>query len=144
MNVNIFDALVSVVAVALLVPRMGIYGYLVTIYITEILNAALSITRLLKITGYRPGIFSLIVRPLASVVGAACLARLLFAFTLTALTDTAAGLAVHVSVTVLFYLLLLFATGTLGREEQKWFFALFHPSKKDPSTRPRDVSHVLN
>ena len=78
MNVNIADALISVIAVALLVPRIGIAGYLVTIYITELFNASLSILRLLKISGFRPRLASLLLRPLLAAVGAAALARLLF------------------------------------------------------------------
>ena len=54
MNVNIIDALISVCCVAILVPKFGIHGYLITIYITEILNASLSITRLLRVSTYRP------------------------------------------------------------------------------------------
>ena len=80
MNVNILDALISVIAVAILVPKMGINGYLVTIYITEIFNAALSVTRLLRVSGFRPRVLSLVVRPLLSVVGATSLMRLFSRF----------------------------------------------------------------
>ena len=76
MNVNIIDAFISVLCVAVLVPQMGILACIVTIYVTEILNAALSIVRLLKITGYSPSVFVLVLRPLFCIVGASCITAL--------------------------------------------------------------------
>ena len=50
MKVNIVDAAICLVSVLLLVPRMGIAGYIVVIYVSEAVNAALSIYRMQKIT----------------------------------------------------------------------------------------------
>lgn len=118
MNVNIADALISVIAVALLVPRMGIAGYLVTIYITELFNAAFSILRLLKVSGFRPRFASLFLRPLLAAVGAAAMARLIFS--LLSLTAGSAGLALHIGIIGLFYSLLLLMLGGFGRADVKW------------------------
>lgn len=46
MKVNILDAALSALLVYLLCSRIGIYGYVVTIYISELVNASLSIARL--------------------------------------------------------------------------------------------------
>ena len=121
MNVNIIDALISVVAVALLVPRMGIMGYLVTIYITEIFNAALSIIRLLRVSGFRPQLTALLLRPLLAAVGATALSRILF--TLLPLPLNGGILALHIAVTAALYLLLLLLTGGFGRRDTKWLLA---------------------
>ena len=115
MRVNILDALVSVICVALLVPRMGITGYLVTIYITEILNAALSITRLLRISGFTPSVFGHVIRPLFCAVGATYLIRaFLHALPLSL------PLAASILLSALFYLLLLFFTGSFGKSDRQW------------------------
>lgn len=54
MKVNILDSAMSVVLVLLLLPRFGTAGYILTVYITELLNGALSLFRLLRIV--RPGL----------------------------------------------------------------------------------------
>lgn len=68
MWVNIADATVSVVLVAVLLPRMGINGYIVTVYFTEILNATLSITRLLIKSEVKTRGLRWVARPLICVV----------------------------------------------------------------------------
>lgn len=130
MNVNILDAFLSVVAVALLVPRMGIAGYLVTIYFTELLNAALSVARLLKVTGFTPSVLSLVLRPLLAVIGATSLNRLLVAFSPFTLENAGAGLALHILAAVLLYGALLFATGGFARRDIRWLINLVKPPKR--------------
>lgn len=128
MNVNIIDALVSVCCVALLVPHMGIRGYLMTIYITELLNAALSITRLLRISGFVPRICRLVLRPLLAVIGATAINRLLYLM-LPLPFGGAGALVLHALSASLLYLFLLFATGVLGSSDTKWFAGLWrHPT----------------
>ncbi len=70
MWVNIADALISVILVAVLLPKMGINGYIVTVYFTEILNATLSITRLLVKSKVKTHTFLWVGRPLLCVMGA--------------------------------------------------------------------------
>lgn len=62
---NIIDAFVSVVCVIVLLPRYGAVGYIAVIYISELLNAFLSINRLIKITDFRLDFFSWIFSPAA-------------------------------------------------------------------------------
>ena len=50
MIINIADATMSVILVWILLPKFGIMGYIATVYFTEILNAVLSITKLLLVT----------------------------------------------------------------------------------------------
>jgi stage V sporulation protein B len=130
MNVNILDALVSVISVALLVPRMGIMGYLVTIYITEILNAALSITRLLHISGFRPKLHLVLLRPLASAVGATCLAKLLLHALPVAGMNTGLSLTVHIFLTSILYFILLYLTGGFGKKDTAWLIGSLSPAKR--------------
>lgn len=51
MKVNIIDAAICLVFVVLLVPRMGIMGYVVVIYVSEAVNLMLSVLRMQKVTG---------------------------------------------------------------------------------------------
>lgn len=120
MNVNIADALISVISVWLLVPVMGINGYLVTIYITEIFNAALSVCRLMKVSGYRPRIVSLLLRPMLAAIGATAIANLLCSLLWPAAIPNGGVLFLHILLVVLLYIVLLFATGTVPLSDAKW------------------------
>ncbi|MBR6727327.1 MAG: polysaccharide biosynthesis C-terminal domain-containing protein [Clostridia bacterium] len=133
MNVNILDALISVIAVALLVPRMGIMGYLITIYITEIFNAALSIVRLLKISGFHPRLSALVLRPLLASVGAAAMTRILYSL-LPPIATNGISLTLHILTAVLFYLLLLFLTGGFGRQDTGWILGLLFGGRRKKYT----------
>ncbi|MDD6095407.1 MAG: oligosaccharide flippase family protein [Clostridia bacterium] len=53
MKVNILDASLSLIIVMLLVPRMGVMGYVVCIYTSECINAALSIGKTISVTNLR-------------------------------------------------------------------------------------------
>lgn len=121
MRVNILDALVSVLCVALLVPRMGIAGYLVTIYITEILNAALSITRLLRVSGFAPGVRQLVLRPLLCAFGGIYSFHFFF-------QTLPLPLFAQILLVTAFYVLLLFLTGSFSGKDRKWLVEfLRHP-----------------
>lgn len=127
MNVNILDALVSVLAVWILVPRLGIDGYLITIYITEILNAALSVARLLRITRFRPALVRLVLRPLLAVIGATCLLRLAVFFLPVPPPAGGGRLALYILIAALLYLFLLVITGTFSKSDAKWVFGSLFP-----------------
>ena len=83
MIVNIVDALISVILVAILLPRMGIMGYIITVYFTEILNGVLSITRLLMKSRVKTRAFLWIGRPLACIIASTQLVNLLLGKILT-------------------------------------------------------------
>lgn len=67
MIVNIVDAFLSVILVWSLLPRMGIAGYIVTVYFTEIVNASLSIARLLYVAKVKVRWVSWLIRPLLCI-----------------------------------------------------------------------------
>ena len=138
MNVNIIDALVSVLSVAVLVPHFGILGYLITIYITEILNAALSVSRLLYISGFRPKLLALFVRPLLSIVGATSLVNL--AIKAFGFSTISAGLSLvlHITMISLIYFLLLFLTGSFSKDDSRWLIRSFLPSFKHNKPLSKD------
>ncbi len=77
MWVNIADATISVILVATLLPRMGINGYIITVYFTEILNATLSITRLLLKSGVKTHVLLWVGRPLLCVIAATKLTHMI-------------------------------------------------------------------
>lgn len=67
MKVNIVDASLSVLCVALFLPKTGIWGYVGIIIAMEVLNCALSLGRLLHVTGARISPLRAALPPAASI-----------------------------------------------------------------------------
>ncbi len=68
MRYNIVDATICVVLVYALVPSMGIKGYLLVIFISEIINAALSVNRLITVTDIEVDFKDWVLKPIAAAV----------------------------------------------------------------------------
>ncbi len=75
MKVNIIDAFVSVLAVWLLVPRLGLNGYIVVIFISELINFSFSFTRMVTVTGAKGIFFRRIPLPVLAVMGGVGLSK---------------------------------------------------------------------
>ena len=123
MKVNIADALLSVLLVFLLVPRYGVLGYIATIYIAEIVNAALSIGWLLKKTKFHFPIKKLLILPIFCAVGSGALSNLilrLFYMPISVLS-TVLGAAIF----ILLYFILMSITGAISSDDALWVRSIF-------------------
>ena len=67
MRYNIIDSGICVVLVIILLPSMGIKGYILVLYLSEIFNTILSTTRLIKITNFNLSISDYLVKPLICI-----------------------------------------------------------------------------
>ena len=123
MNINIMDALISVILVWLLIPRYGIFGYLISIYFSELFNTTLSIHHLLNISKTPVKILKWVYKPLLCIVGATVIGKLL----LTAIPLPLCGgtVAFHCLLVLAIYLGLLVLVGGLEREDLTWLHSLF-------------------
>ncbi len=125
MNINIADALISVVLVWLLIPRMGINGYLITIYFSEVFNTVLSISHLLSVSQTPVRLLKWVYKPLLSIVGATCGVRLILGIGGWIIPNTLLSILVHCAAVALLYIGLLLLTGAVDREDRSWFGTLF-------------------
>lgn len=125
MNVNVIDALISVVLVWFLVPRYGIDGYLITIYFSEVFNTVLSITHLLNVSKTPVRLFKWVFKPLLCIIASTMLIRALFVLTGFTVANAALSIVLHCLCSAAIYLLLLILTGSLDREDLKWVGTLF-------------------
>ncbi len=112
MGVNIIDAALSAFLVFLLVPRMGILGYVTVIILSEAVNATLSFARLIRKSRVRLRICPAVLLPLLSALGAGVLTRLFLA---RGSFESGIGIAVGMAFFVGCYLLLAVLLG--WREE---------------------------
>lgn len=107
MGVNIIDALLSVILVWLLLPKMGITGYILTVYFTETVNAALSIARLFTVTKIKPHLFQWVVKPLLAII-LSCTAVRFFASSITGAIQGAWELTGYILLASSIYLLIIY------------------------------------
>lgn len=111
MKVNILDAGLSLILVLTLVPHFGIWGYVACVYITETVNAALSISRMLAVTKIR---FRLrwVAVPALSVLAACTGVRLLTSF-----MHLVPPMPVQIAAAAVMYIILLLAFRSISRSD---------------------------
>ncbi len=128
MNVNIIDSTLSVILVWILLPRYGIGGYIFTLFITEILNAMLSVSKLLHATGLKVHIISWICAPMACIAGACCMTRIMREYTY--FSSEISELIICILLTGILYVCLLIMCYALPPEDIVWFKRIFARTEK--------------
>ncbi len=125
MTVNIIDAALSVFLVWILVPRLSINGYVITIYATETINTILSVHKLWSVSNMKPRLLKWVVGPLFCIVGATCFSRLLLSLHSSFLATNALGLVLHIVLVSVLYILFLRACSVFDKEDIKWITGIF-------------------
>ncbi len=121
MKVNIIDSAMCTLLVYLLCPRIGIYGYIVTIYIAESVNVTLSFARLVKVSGFLIGVTERFLKPILSAVGSAAILRL---FGLAELPCEWISFVGASALLIALYVLFLIGTGAVKRRDIKWLLSV--------------------
>lgn len=113
MAINITDTLCSLIMVWILIPKMGIYGYITLIIISEIFNSSASIYKLVKVTQMRFHVLKWFTLPVISII-------------ISTQIIGALRRAIYISVlpaillTTLLYFALLRITNAVNKEEISW------------------------
>ena len=121
MNVNIADTLTACLFALFLIPHLGIWGYVISIYATEILNTSLSLIKMSKISQMKFKIFHQIVMPIICIVGATNLSLLIIRLLHLPISG-ALSLTLGVIFTVAFYIAFLIMTKTVGKDEKEFLY----------------------
>ena len=121
MNVNIADTLTACIFALTLIPKMGIWGYVISIYATEILNTTLSLIKMITVSHIRPRIFKQVIMPILCIIGSTNLSRLILAPLpiKNGIVKLTAGIILSISL----YIALLFLTHTVTGEEKEFLNA---------------------
>lgn len=69
------DALISVVLVWFLIPRLGLYGYVATVFVAKAANTLLGLLRLIHVAKVRVDLWGTIIKPLLCACAAVLLAQ---------------------------------------------------------------------
>ena len=129
MNVNIADTLTACLFALFLIPKIGIWGYIISIYATEILNTTLSIMKMISISKIRVRVIHQVAMPILCVVGATNLSRIILHFVNLPIGDVAA-LILEIILTIGIYVVLLNLTRAIGSEEKEFLNAALLSEKK--------------
>jgi len=108
MRYNIIDSAVSVVLIYTLLPRYGVDGYIAVLFITELLNAFLSMNRLICVTDFSFSLKKDILRPLLAACLASVLVRQFANFFFSGIASTSLSLAAAVIFVFVIYTALLY------------------------------------
>ena len=130
MKINVADAALSVVLVLLLIPRFGIWGYIITIYVSELFNTVCSITHLLVVSGTPVRICKWVYKPLFCIVLSTFFVRLLLERLGGKIHFAALSIILHALAVLLVYTLLLRVTRAVEKEDVVWVKKLFSPASK--------------
>ncbi len=123
MAVNIADAFISLILVLILVPKMGISGYILAVYILEIFNCALSLGRLVHITDLRVKI-SWIVKPLFSVLISCTSLKLMSIYNIAEL-----GTALSFAFVAVFSVIMFRLTNSVSKNDLLYFKSIIKITK---------------
>ncbi len=122
MRYNIIDSFLCVILVYFLVPRCQIQGYVITIFVSELINFVLSFRCLVTISPFEVNLFHDLLKPLLCLGGTLfCAGRLLTTWNLWS----------AIAVTLILYMCFLCLTGCITGEDIHWFCSIFR------SERPR-------
>ena len=113
MIINIIDSLLSVILVWVLLPRYGIMGYIITVYFTEIINATLSITKLLCVTKVRFKVFAWVAKPIIAIIVSTAATRFIL-YELNSFAQTKLEVTLHIVIISALYFLILLLTKALS------------------------------
>lgn len=105
MWINIADSALTVLLILCLLPRFGIVGYILMIALTEVFNFALSLSRLMRKTGYRPAPYRAVL-PLSFALLSLLFSRAVLAGGVGSVPALALGGAAGLSLYLLPFLLL--------------------------------------
>lgn len=130
LKINILDSALRVVLIFFLVPKFGLTAYIVILYVSAFLNGTLSIRRLLIASQTRIPFTDWIIKPLLSVAASAVFVRLLFQFIVDGSAVTAWNLTLKILLMIAVYILLLFITGCLDRDDVSWFKQMIKGMRK--------------
>ncbi len=125
MNVNLIDSALGVLLVLTLLPPFGIQGYIAVIFICEIINAAMSIYRLLKVGEIEPNIIRIVFAPLLCICGATSSVKILSRIAHFPHISDPKGLVLCIMLSVILYIFFAYLTGCISKDDIKWVKQIF-------------------
>ncbi|MCL2580154.1 MAG: polysaccharide biosynthesis protein [Oscillospiraceae bacterium] len=124
---SICDCTLRVGLAWLLIPRYGVWGFVIMVAVSNLFTSTLNLARLLKITEVRLRINDWVIKPALAALAASQGVRALFTQTSLGQLPTWAVLAVGLAAMGAVYLAVLFSLGCLTGKDVAWAVKHFKP-----------------
>ncbi len=127
MKINVLDSILCVLLVLVLVPRVAVDGYIITIYVAEIINFILSFRRLAKSASLQFAVIKSCLLPLSTALLSCYLGRYL----MQRIPLTSLSLTVWILFAVVLDLIFLRLLGGISKGDLTWFLGVIGRKKKE-------------
>ncbi len=121
---NVIDSFVSVVLVYFLLPKYAITGYIVVIYITELINFFLSLNRLLTVTDFHFKVYPSVIKPIMGILSSIIMAKVIFPMWRILFPNDILFVAAEILFTACIYLFYLGISSCIAKQDLLWIRAL--------------------
>lgn len=118
MAINITDTICSLVMVWILIPKMGIYGYITLIIVSEIFNSSASIYKLVKVSGMKFRPIKWFFLPVGAIIISAILSGFITKF-------INIGLWGAIILCIALYLFIIRIMGVINHKDALWIKKIF-------------------
>lgn len=132
MRYNIIDSALCVVLVYFLIPRYSVKGYVITLFVSEILNFYLSLRRLIRVSAFRLH-WQRILKPVWCMGGSVVGVRMVATILPVPEPGSVLWLTGAILLTGLVYLFVLRCAGCITQQDIRWCAGLF---RRDPPKTP--------
>ena len=129
MQINLIDATVSIILVWLVLPMTGIYGYIGILYVTKLLNSALSIITMVRASRLRINFIKLILKPVLCIAVSVGAVWILSEMTGAESAQNVFELVVKLITAVFIYILLIRGLNVIDKDDVEWIKGFFRKNK---------------
>ncbi|MBB6217553.1 stage V sporulation protein B [Anaerosolibacter carboniphilus] len=122
---NTIDSLTRIGMIYYFIPMKGVTGFIIVIFISNILNSLLSIGRLLKVTRLKFKTLHWIVMPMTSIAASGFLTKLIFEINNLDHLPMKTNLTIGVLLICILYVTFLILVNGITKEDIHWFKNIF-------------------
>ncbi len=113
MKCNILDLFISIILMYILLPIYGIYGYIIVLFTSELLNGTISIIQLIKATEVKLDVISILLKPIVCII----LSNVAIKYVFNTYNGKISSLILEILIYTLIYIFLLFVTSTFTKKD---------------------------
>ena len=117
---NLIDMIVRIFLILYLIPKKGIEGFIIVLFAGTLLNASLSIHKLLKVTNIEFKLFDWIIKPGFCIILASCFIKYGIVY-----INLNLHISIQIILTMVLYIILLIASSCITRKDILWFIEDF-------------------
>lgn len=120
LKINVFDSVIRIILIYFIVPLLGMKGFIIVLYVSNILNPMLSILRLVTVVKLRVQFADWITKPILAAATAGAVVTTAMRMLSLPLNLTAA-----IALVIILYFVFLALMGSLKRQDAKWVRSMF-------------------